>query len=61
MLITTTTNNNTQMTMHGDVKVVVVFVTIFLDYFYFLHALTSCYMRLPYVVYFYFDHALTMF
>ena len=36
-------------------------VTIFLDYYYFLHALTSCYMRLPYVVYFYFDHALTMF
>ena len=36
-------------------------VTIFLDYFYFLHALTSCYMRLPYVVYFYFGHALTMF
>ena len=35
-------------------------VTISLNYFYFLHVLTSCYMRLPHVVYFYFDHAVTM-
>ena len=54
------TTENIPLEMGSDKKMVAP-VTIFLDYFYFLHALTSCYMRLPYVVYFYFGHALTMF